>query len=353
MQIPPLTPPFKGGGFVALDIGGANLKAADGLGYARSRPFALWRTPELLAVELQTLISEAPRCDRLAVTMTGELADCYATKAIGVRSILQGVESAAAGRSIIVYLTTGKWATLDEAREAPQLAAASNWRALATYANRFASSWPALLIDMGSTTADVIPLRESGPCPAGLTDTERLVASELVYTGVERTPVSAIVRQLPWSGESCPVASELFATSADAYLLLGEIPEDAQSGDTADGRPMTRPAAHARMARMICADATSFTEANSQAAAIAVRNAQLATLETAVRNVAARLGQPPQTLILSGQGEFLLRRLAARLPWRCEVLSLTKESGAEVSRCAPAHALAVLARETWPTRASE
>ncbi len=337
---------------VALDIGGANLKAADGLGYARSRLFALWRTPEMLAVELQSLIGEAPHCDRLAITMTGELADCYATKAIGVRSILNAVESAAAGRSIVVYLTTGEWATLNEARETPLLAAASNWRALATYANRFASAWPALLVDVGSTTADIIPLRESGPCPTGLTDTERLVVGELVYTGVERTPVSAIVRRLPWRGETCPVASELFATSADAYLLLREIPEDAQSGETADGRPMTRSAAHARMARMICADATLFTEADAQAAASAIRDAQLTLLETAVRDVSARPRHQPQTLILSGQGEFLLRRLAARLPWRCEVLSLTKELGAEVSRCAPAHALAVLARETWPTRAS-
>jgi len=348
MQIPPLTPPFKGGGFVALDIGGANLKAADGLGYARSLPFALWRTPELLAVELHSLIGEAPPCDQLAVTMTGELADCYATKAIGVRSILDAVESAAAGRSIVVYLTTGEWATLDEAREAPLLAAASNWRALATYANRFARSWPALLLDMGSTTADVVPLHESSPCPAGITDPERLVSGELVYTGVERTPVSAIVQRLPWRGETCPVASELFATSADAYLLLGEFPEDAQSGGTADGRPMTRPAAHTRMARMICADTTMFSEADAQAAASAVRDAQLAMLESAARNVAAHLGRPPQTLIFSGQGEFLLRRLAARLPWRCEVLSLTKELGADVSRCAPAHALAVLAREKWP-----
>ncbi|NCA12058.1 hypothetical protein EBR56_09680, partial [bacterium] len=28
---------------IALDIGGANLKAADGLGWTDARPFALWR----------------------------------------------------------------------------------------------------------------------------------------------------------------------------------------------------------------------------------------------------------------------------------------------------------------------
>ncbi len=339
--------------FLALDIGGANLKAADGLGCARSRPFALWRTPELLAVELHHLIGEAPQYDRLAVTMTGELADCYATKAIGVRAILDAVASAATGRSIVVYLTNGEWATLDEARETPLLAAASNWRALAAYANQFASSWPALLIDMGSTTADIIPLQESGPCPIAFTDTDRLVSGELVYTGIARTPVSAIVQRLPWRGAPCPVASELFATAADAYLVLGEIPEDAQNCDTADGRPMTQSAAHARLARMICADTSLFTEADARHAAAAIRDVQLAMLETAARGLATRLAQQPRTLILSGQGEFLLQELAARLPWRCEVLSLSQALGANVSRCATAHALAVLARETWSLRVSE
>lgn len=338
--------------WLALDIGGANLKAADGCGYAKSRPFALWRAPDRLAAELRSLIEESPPSDRLAITMTGELADCYATKSFGVRAILDAAELAAE-RPVVVYQTDGSWKTLDQSREFPLLAAASNWRALAAFANRFASSWPALLIDAGSTTTDIIPLGESGPCPGAFTDTERLVSGELAYAGVERTPVSAIVQRLPWRGGTCPVASELFATAADAYLLLGTLPEDAQNRDTADGRPRTKSAAHARMARMICADTTTFTEADARHAAAAIRDVQLAMLETAACGLATRLGQEPRTLILSGQGEFLLQELAARLPWRCEVLSLTRALGANVSRCAPAHALAVLAHETWSLRASE
>jgi hypothetical protein len=38
--------------------------------------------------------------------------------------------------------------------------------------------------------------------------------------------------------------------------------------------------------------------------------------------------------------------LLDRLPWRADVLSLTEELGPAVSRCASAHALAVLARES-------
>jgi probable H4MPT-linked C1 transfer pathway protein len=332
--------------WLALDIGGANLKAADGLGFAVSRPFALWRAPERLGVELEALISASPPCDRIAVTMTGELADCYPTKADGVRAILDAAEAASARRTVGVYRTDSRIVAPEEARETPSLAAASNWCALASFANRFVESWPALLLDMGSTTADIIPLSPSGPCPAGLTDTERLVSGELVYTGIERTPLSAVVKSLPWRDSECPVATELFATAADAYLLLGSLPEDSHNCDTADSRPRTRAAAHARMARMICADLLSFSEADARRAASAVRETQLSALESAALHVSSRLGRPPRTILLSGQGEFLLRDLAGRLPWKCEVLSLSHKLGEQVSRCAPAHALAVLARET-------
>lgn len=330
---------------LAIDIGGANLKAADGRGYAASRPFAVWKHPERLSAELTQLIESAPTCTSLAVTMTAELADCFETKAEGVRQILEAVQAAASGRTIRIYQVDGQLVSVEEARKAPLLAAASNWHALAAFANRYAAAWPTLLIDLGSTTADVIPLDPSGPIAAGLNDPERLASGELVYTGVERTFLCALVRLLPWQGHDCPVAAELFATTADAYLMLGELPEEPENSDTADGRPRTWPHALARLARMVCADADSFTAEDARQAAATVREAQLELLQAAVEKVVTRMGAPPKTVITSGHGEFLLRYLLARLPWQADVLSLTEELGPAVSRCAPAHALAVLARE--------
>jgi hypothetical protein len=55
---------------------------------------------------------------------------------------------------------------------------------------------------------------------------------------------------------------------------------------------------------------------------------------------------PPGTLIFSGHGEFLAKALQPHLmlgPRPPEVLSLNTALGPHVSRCAPAHALAVLA----------
>ena len=337
---------------LAIDIGGANLKAADGRGYAASRPFAVWRHPESLSAELVQLIESASACTSLAVTMTAELADCFETKAEGVRQILDSVQVSASGRTIRVYQVDGQLVDVAEARKAPLLAAASNWHALAAFANRYASAWPALLIDLGSTTADVIPLDPSGPVAAGLNDPERLASGELVYTGVERTPLCALVRSLPWQGHDCPVAAELFATTADAYLMLGELPEEPENCDTSDGRPRTWPHALARLARMVCADADSFTAEEARQAAVIVREAQLELLQAAVEKVVTRLDAPPSTIITSGHGEFLLRHLLDRLSWQANVLSLTEVLGPAVSRCAPAHALAVLAseRKVAPTR---
>ena len=48
--------------------------------------------------------------------------------------------------------------------------------------------------------------------------------------------------------------AELFATTLDAYLVLDQVPEDAEDRDTADGRPATRPCAHARLSRMLGGD---------------------------------------------------------------------------------------------------
>ncbi len=59
--------------WLALDIGGANLKVADGQQYAFSQSFPLWQKHRSLPDALRNLLSAAPRADHLAVTMTGEL----------------------------------------------------------------------------------------------------------------------------------------------------------------------------------------------------------------------------------------------------------------------------------------
>ena len=330
---------------LGLDIGGANLKVADGQGYAAAEYFPLWQKPEGLSLAIGDLLANAPEAELLAITMTGELADCFATKREGVETILRAVESSAVGRQVSVYLCDGRFADVDSALAESVLAAASNWHVLGKFATRFCEKNPGLLLDIGSTSTDIIPLSTGGPITVGQTDPQRLQTGELVYTGVERSPICAVTPVLSWGGEECAVAQELFATTVDAYLLLGEIEEDAGNLQSADGRPRTKKFARDRMARAICADSTMFSEVDAMQSAEIVREAQLTLLDKALGKVLKRMEALPRTIVLSGHGEFLARRLIQRMELDCRLVSLKEELGADVNRSACAHALAVLLRE--------
>jgi probable H4MPT-linked C1 transfer pathway protein len=324
---------------LGLDIGGANLKAAHTGGGARLRPFALWKHPAGLAGALRDLLGGWPPFDLLAVTMTGELCDCFESKRQGVHAILDAVEAAAGGVPVRVWRTDGAFADVAAARAAPLRVAAANWLALATWASRHAPAGPALLLDVGSTTTDIVPLLDGKPAPLGRTDPERLRWRELVYLGVRRTPLCGIV-----GGEG---AAELFATTLDVFLVLGEVAEDASDTNTADGRPATRAAAHARLARMLCADLETSTAEERLALAERAQRGLTDALASGVDQVAGRLPGPLRTFVVAGSGEFLarsvLRRLRRESPY--QIVSLAERLGPAVSDAACAYAVAALAAE--------
>ena len=91
---------------IGLDIGGANIKVSNGIDRTIEIPFPMWKDPDSLADALrsvESICSEPP--DTIALTMTGELADCFRTKAEGVDRILSSVEAAFAGAEIRVWQT--------------------------------------------------------------------------------------------------------------------------------------------------------------------------------------------------------------------------------------------------------
>ena len=110
--------------WLALDVGGANLKAAHSQGNALSLPFQLWKHPDQLSDALKGLITRLPPFDRLALTMTGELCDCYSTKAEGVRAIVASTLPLAASERIQVWGVDGQFHTVEAIQAKPALAAA-------------------------------------------------------------------------------------------------------------------------------------------------------------------------------------------------------------------------------------
>lgn len=327
--------------WIGLDVGGANIKWSDGLQRSGSLPFALWRDPTGLAAATHTAIRDLS-FDGLALTMTGELADCFETKAEGVKHIVRSVLGAATGKHLRIATVDDQWLTPDGAIRETHRVAAANWRLLARYGARLIGEGPGLVVDTGSTTVDILPTRDGSPRTIGQNDTQRLLAGELVYTGIRRTPVCAVVDALPYRGRLCPVAAELFATVDDAWLTLG-VAQESNSIDTADGRPRLPAYARARLARCVCADPVEFTQSDAIAAAEAIVTAQTQLVAEAITKQTRR--GAPRRVLLCGEGETLARMAIDTVGFKPTVLRLSDHAGEHATACAPAFAAAVLARE--------
>jgi (4-(4-[2-(gamma-L-glutamylamino)ethyl]phenoxymethyl)furan-2-yl)methanamine synthase len=323
-------------GVIGLDIGGVNTKAVwrDG-DVLRTvlRPYDVVCDPGALTAVVRDVVAElaGEPPELVALTMTAELSDEFRTKREGVEFVLDAVEAAVPGR-VLAFTTAGELVSLAEARARPLDVAAANWVASALAVG--ARHPDALLLDVGSTTADVIPIAAGRVAAVGRSDLDRLLAGELVYTGALRTNLAAIAPRVPVRGGWCPVASELFAISGDVHLILGHLTSEAYMGPTPDGRAASVECARERVARLVCADMEQLEPAEVEAIAAFLHAEQVRQIEAAARRVSTDAAVVPL-----GVGAFLARAVAERLgrpvlelPW----------SAAERD-AAPAAALAELA----------
>jgi probable H4MPT-linked C1 transfer pathway protein len=334
---------------IGWDVGGANLKAAriDAAGGSEvrvlERPFPLWREPHRLPDMLVDVAERLGNAGTMALTMTAELADCFATKREGVSFVLDAFATAFPGAALWIYGVDGRFRSAEEARRQAHRVAAANWMASATFVARTFSD--AIFIDVGSTTTDIIPIAGGRVAARGHTDSARLRTGELVYTGLLRTPVCAVTRWAPLRNRRCRVAAELFAIAADVHLWLGRIEECDYNCDTPDGRGRSRDEAAARLARMVCADLEMIGASDVTAIAEHVSRVQVRQIASGIQQVVRRAASArPRVAVLAGQGTFLARAAAEEAG--LQAIELAAELGEAAARAAPSAAVAYLLAET-------
>jgi len=225
---------------IGIDVGGANLKVVDDNG-PHLHYCPLWEGAPLTNLLNQYVTATD---DTAAVVMSGELADCFESKIEGISFIVDVVKKVFPNARF--YGADGQFHDC----AVPQLAAA-NWLASADYLR---AEYPdAVLLDIGSTTADIIPLARFESLK-GLTDLRRLQKGYLIYTGMLRGNIATLLQSVTLDLVITPVSSEYFAVSADAHLVLGHITPAQYSCDTPDKKEKTGTAALRRLARVVCAD---------------------------------------------------------------------------------------------------
>jgi (4-(4-[2-(gamma-L-glutamylamino)ethyl]phenoxymethyl)furan-2-yl)methanamine synthase len=304
-----------------------------------------------------------------AVTMTGEMVDLFEHREEGVRRITTQIADRLDPAA--TYLFAGDAGWCDAASAGAQWAsiASANWLATARHvaghiarqaarpkAQGATGTGAGVLVDIGSTTTDLIAFRGGRVLTTARSDADRLASGELVYHGVVRTPLCALAPRISWQGRSLNVMNEFFATTADVYRLTGELDPTHDLHPSADGGAKDLPATRQRLARMIGLDARDASAADWLNLAQAWRECQVQEIDGQLQRVLALHALPPDTrLVSAGCGDFLVPELARRagldhgLAYGTQVARLTPgrpalQAWAQV--CAPCIAVASLLHES-------
>ena len=169
----------------------------------------MWSNNEALPKVLTELIENIcpiDEIDAVGISMTAELVDAYDTKKDGVLDVVKKCEETF--ECPTAYVGIDGMLSKEEIEKTPLKAAAANWIATAQIATLISDN--CIFIDTGSTTTDIIPIKDGKECAIGRSDFERLATGELVYTGTLRKET----RSSLWR-KSTPVSYFLYPNSGD------------------------------------------------------------------------------------------------------------------------------------------
>jgi len=328
---------------LGIDIGGANTKVASSDGtIVELHYIPLWKDTTLSNSLAD--ISERLEPTSVRVVTTGELADCFTSKREGVQKIMDIVDSSF--KCPIEYL--GSDCKLSTKPADILTLAAANWTASAMFVGQNYSD--CVFVDVGSTTSDVIPIICGRPI-ANTSDYLRLQNNELIYAGTLRTNLAALAHTVQIvqsssnsntnttdqaNSQACATSSELFATTGDVYLLLGDITTKQYTCETADGAGKSLVDARRRIARFVCADLEEINNVQLTQIAKQIKEAQIEGLTRAIKIVCKRTGV--NIVVGTGLGEFLIAEAAKRAGM--EFISISSIYGKKISMVFPAYAVA-------------
>lgn len=338
---------------IGWDMGGAHLKAAQLNGKGEltrvlQLPCQLWRGLDQLQNAIHHVLDvfgSRKIATQHVVTMTGELVDLFPNRQQGVLEI-SALSTKLLGANTLFYAADRGFVPFRDVSAHVSSIASTNWHASASLLA--ISLQDALLIDIGSTTTDIIAIQSGRIMHSGLSDAARMQADSLVYTGVNRTPVMVLAQKILFENTVTNVAAEYFATMADVYRLTGELLPEYDMADTADGKGKTALESARRLARMIGHDVENRPLAIWKNLADSCRALQLNQIKTAM----LKQLRPKVPIIGAGVGSFLVRQLAQDMQHSYQPISdlLAKHvhtaAPLDLEVCLPAYTVAKLAFES-------
>jgi len=298
---------------MGLDIGGANTDCCiynindDKCELIKTNKeyLPMWNNKEELESCLERF-KKYEKLDVVIVTTTAELSDGYKSKEEGIHDITKKVMNVF-NEEDIFFVTFNGLKDYEYVKENPLDMAAANWIATSHLIANIKKD--CIFMDMGTTTTDIIPIKDSHEIAEGHSDLERLCSGELVYSGMLRTNIATIVNQIPVKNTFASVSSELFTITADLYRILNDITEEEYICDTPDNKAKDILSCKRRLSRLVCAQLDDFDDKEILEIAKYVKNEQVEQISKSLEKVVIKTGI--EDVIITNYANATICKLAA------------------------------------------
>lgn len=310
---------------IGLDIGGANTDCSiieidedkNIISMIHEREyFPMWKDNDKLKEFLHNLCKNDTDIDVVCVSMTAELSDGYVSKKEGVNDISQKIMDVFPNKKVY-FVTFDGLKSYAELQKNLLSAAAANWIGTSEIIKYIEKD--CIFMDIGSTTIDIIPIKNKKEIASGHSDLERLSTGELIYTGMLRTNPASIVHTVPIHDKKTRVSSELFTITADIHRILGNIHEDDYTCTTPDGNDKDITSCKRRLSRLVCADLDTLEDEEIIKLAKYIEKKQIEQIHSGLMEVVDRT-QIRTVLVTSIGSAYLCEKAAEML--KLDVISM-------------------------------
>jgi len=231
--------------------------------------------------------------------MTAELSDIFPDRKNGIKHVVN-LSSKILGEKNIFFYSKKSFLKKKLAIKKPFELNSMNWHATASFVSNFFPN--CILVDIGSTTSDIIPIKNKEIISKDVSDYQRLKSNELIYLGVLRTPIQAVEKKKN-------LINENFANLSDVYRVLNKIPSTFDLLPTLDSKTKNKHDSARRIARIFGKDYKKNHFLKWKKIAYQIEGEHLKILKSVIKKIEKKNFLKKVPIIGAGIGEFLVKKI--------------------------------------------
>jgi probable H4MPT-linked C1 transfer pathway protein len=247
------------------------------------------------------------------ISMSAEMCDTFSSRKKGVKVILSLFNK----RGFInhIYSDNNGISNFKSFKNYSSLAS-TNWMAIPDYLKNMDKN--ILAIDIGSTTTDLVLIKNHICINKRHDDYSGLNTKELLYTGALRTPIYSVINSLNLKNKVYNVIPENFSTMSDIYRLLSIIKKKSDYTDTADGRSKSTKDTLRRISRVFGFDYSEDKNNTINMLSRKIMSAHLDQISYTIKNhIKDNFSATKDLKIIGmGVGRILIKMISKKNNWK-------------------------------------